>query len=407
MKALAQSEIIALITDLNAFADSAETLINTTQTNYDKDKRLLLNRHSSVLSTLDSTYKANCASVENKSKQTISDAKKILSEITKLDEKLSSVDKYYVKTKKKKEELLSDTTSDVYDDATDYFNTLETIKESFKTIYKKYSEDILPGLINGLNYLFSSQRKKDYEELIILRNTVAAFVKEIEEMLPPLTEENLATLKEEYFTQRGTTVERQKSELAVFENNHLATLDKVADKICTDLDNILPDEFVEYLFAIMANYAKAVHKVNASTDVQDEVLNICYVDYPIDFFVESKIVASIIKEKCSKLLVEGAIRLPIMMSTRNAPVWMITNDNSNSTAVQAFTHSIMYGLLSSCPVEKLTYTIVDPENRGNSIAPFFDAKKKLPELFGEKIYISKDEVAAKVSKLNEKIENIL
>ena len=146
MKALAQSEIIALITDLNAFADSAETLINTTQTNYDKDKRLLLNRHSSVLSTLDSTYKANCASVDNKSKQTISDAKKILSEITKLDEKLSSVDKYYVKTKKKKEELLSDTTSDVYDDATDYFNTLETIKESFKTIYKKYSEDILPVL---------------------------------------------------------------------------------------------------------------------------------------------------------------------------------------------------------------------------------------------------------------------
>ena len=407
MKALAQSEIIALITDLNAFADSAETLINTTQTNYDKDKRLLLNRHSSVLSTLDSTYKANCASVENKSKQTISDAKKILSEITKLDEKLSSVDKYYVKTKKKKEELLSDTTSDVYDDATDYFSTLETIKESFKTIYKKYSEDILPGLINGLNYLFSSQRKKDYEELIILRNTVAAFVKEIEEMLPPLTEENLATLKEEYFTQRGTTVERQKSELAIFENNHLATLDKVADKICTDLDNILPDEFVEYLFEIIANYAKSVHKVNASTDIQDEVLNMCYVDYPVDFFVESKIVASIIKEKCSKLLVEGAIRLPIMMSTRNAPVWMITNDNSNSMAVQAFTHSIMYGLLSSCPVEKLTYTIVDPENRGNSIAPFFDAKKKLPELFGEKIYISKDEVAAKVSKLNEKIENIL
>lgn len=75
--------------------------------------------------------------------------------------------------------------------------------------------------------------------------------------------------------------------------------------------------------------------------------------------------------------------------------------------VQAFTHSIMYGLLSSCPVEKLTYTIVDPENRGNSISPFFDAKKKLPELFGEKIYISKDEVAAKISKLNEKIENIL
>lgn len=407
MKALAQSEIIALITDLNAFADSAESLINTTQTNYDKDKRLLQNRHSNDLSNLDSTYKANCSSVQSKSRQTIADAKKILSEINKLDEKLSSVDKYYVKTKKKKEELLSDTTSDAYDDATDYFKTLETIKESFKALYKKYSEDILPGLINGLNYLFSSQRKKDYEELIILRNTVAAFVKEIEEMLPPLTEENLAALKEDYFTQRGSMVERQKNEFETFESNHSVTLDKVADKICTNLDEVLPDEFVDYLCAIMANYAKTVHKVNASSEVQDEVLNMCYVDYPVDFFVQSKIVASIIKDKCSKLLVNGAIRLPIMMSTRNAPVWMIANDNSDSSMVQAFTHSIMYGLLSSCPVEKLTYTIVDPENRGNSISPFFDAKKKLPELFGEKIYISKDEVAAKISKLNEKIENIL
>lgn len=407
MKALAQSEIIALITDLNAFADSAEILINTTQTNYDKDKQLLLNRHSSALSNLDSTYKENCSFVQSKSKQTIADAKKILAEITKLDEKLSSVDKYYVKTKKKKEELLADITSDAYDDATDYFKTLGKIKDSFNTLFKKYSEDILPGLINGLNYLFSSQRKKDYEELIILKNTVAVFVKEIEEMLPPITEENLATLKEEYFTQRGSLVERQKVEFETFENNHSATLDNVAGKIWDDLDNVLPDEFVDYLYAIMADYARVVHKVNATSTIQDEILNMCYVDYSVDFFVQSKVVASIIKDKCSKLLVNGSVRLPIMMSTRNAPVWMIANDRSNSSIVQSFTHSIMYGLLSSCPVEKLTYTIVDPENRGNSIYPFFDAKKKLPELFGEKIYISKDEVADKVRKLNEKIENIL
>lgn len=407
MKALAQSEIIALITDLNAFADSAETLINTTQMNYDKDKRLLLNRHSSVLSSLDSTYKADCVSFQSKTRQTIADAKKILAEINKLDEKLSVVDKYYVKTKKKKEALLADTTSGTYDDATDYFKAFGKIKNNFYVLFKKYSEDILPRLINGLNYLFSSQRKKDYEELIILRNTVEVFVKEIEEMLPPITEENLAALKVEYFTQRDSTVERQKNELATFENNHSTSLDKIADKICTDLDNVFPDEFVEYLYAIMENYAKVVHKVNASSYIQDEVLNMCYVDYPVDFFVQSQIVASIIKEKCSKLLVESSIRLPIIMSTRNAPVWVITNDNSNSYAVQAFTYSIMYGLLSSCPVEKLTYTIVDPENRGNSILPFFDAKKKLPEIFDERIYISKDEVAAKVSRLNEKIENIL
>jgi len=50
MKALPQSEIIALITDLNAFADSAEMLINTTQSNYDNEKRLLINKHNNALS---------------------------------------------------------------------------------------------------------------------------------------------------------------------------------------------------------------------------------------------------------------------------------------------------------------------------------------------------------------------
>lgn len=407
MKAIAQNEIIALISDINAFADTAENLINSTQAKYEKDKRIILNTHNSTLSSLDKSYKDNCAAVNNKSNKTIRDARKILTEIDKLDEKLSGVDKYYVKTKKKKLELLSDTTSDTYAEATDYFGTLDKIKQDFNALYKKYSEDILPGLINGLNYLFSSKRKKDYEELIILKNTVAAFVKEIEEALPPITKENLAALKESYFTQKGAITERQNREFADFETKHNATLDMVADKICSDLDEILPDEFVEYLYAIMRNYSVNVFKVNPTTELQDEVLNMTYLDYPVDFLVESRIVASIIKEKCSSLLVDGNIRFPVIMSTTDAPVWLIETDNSNATAVQEFIHSIMFGILSACPVARLTYKVVDPENRGNSISPFFDAKKKLPDLFGEKIIINRDDVAAEISKLNEKIENIL
>ena len=407
MNALAQSEIIELIADLNSFADRAERLITTTQTNYDKDKQLLLNKHNSALSRLEALYKANYTSVQHKSRKTIAEAKGILAEIDKLDVHLSSADKYYVKTKQKKEELLSSAISNAYDDVTDYFEILNQIRIEFSELSHKYSEDILPGLINGLNYLLSNKRKKDYEALIVLRNTVSAFVKEIETELPPITEESLSTLKEDYFTHRESLVEQSENELSAFELNYSTSLESVADKICTELDEILPDEFVDYLYAIMGNYSKVVYMVNSSSTIQDEVLNMCYVDYPVDFFVQSKIVASIIKEKCSQILVNDSIRMPLMMSKRDAPVWLITSDNSNNSALQAFLHSIMYGVLSSCPVERLTYTIIDPENRGNSISPFFDAKKKLPELFGERIYISKDEIADRIRKLNEKIETIL
>lgn len=407
MKAIAQDEIISLVSDLNAFADSAEQLIGSTQMNYEKDKKLLLNRHNSELTSLEALYKKNCAAVSSKSRKTINDARSILAEIDKLDEKLSKVDKYYVKTKDKREELLSDITSDQYSGATDYFDTLEKIKADFNVLFKKYSEDILPGLINGLNYLFSSKRKKDYEELIILRNTVAAFVNEIEEMLPPLTEENLAGLREDYFTKKGAATERHKREYADFEKRHSDTLEIVADKIYTDLDAILPNEFVDYLSTMASRYGGNVFKVNTASEVQDEVLDMIFVDYPVDLLVQSRIVASVIKDKCAPLLSEGDIRFPVMMSTTDAPVWVVKSDNSNNASVQSFIHSVMYGLLSACPVARLTFRVVDPENRGNSISPFFDAKKKLPELFGEKIIINKDDVASEVGRLNEKIENIL
>lgn len=120
MKAIAQTEIIALISDINVFADKSENLISTTQATYDKEKITLQTRHRAALSALESGYQNNCSAVRNKSQQTVTDAKKILSEITKLDEQLSLVDKYYVKTKKKKEETLSQVTSSKYDEATDF-----------------------------------------------------------------------------------------------------------------------------------------------------------------------------------------------------------------------------------------------------------------------------------------------
>ena len=407
MKAVSQSEILALIVDINVFADNAEGLIIATQKSYDREKQNIHLRHTNAISTLEKNYQNSCASLKAKSQKAIRDAAQMLGEVTKLDEKLCGVDKYYVKTKKKKEELLVDRTSSNYDDATDYFEAMEKIKGEFNVLFKKYSEDILPGLINGLNYLFSSQRKKDYEELIILKNTIASFKKEIDAELPTVTEEGLTALRDDYLTQKETITERQKNEAKAFESKHEITLDEVANKICTELDNILPDEFVEYLALLMNKYDALVFKVNSTNSLIDELYNLMYVEYPIDFFVQSPIVASVIKDKCNKILVNGAIRFPIAISINDAPTWLINNDNSNQSAVQEFVHSVMFGLLSSIPVSQLVYTVVDPENRGNSIAPYFDAKKKLPEMFNDKIYISKEDISQKVSTLNEYIEDTL
>jgi len=407
MNALFLDEIMALIVQINEFVDSAESLIAEDKTIYEANKKELLKRHCLALSNLDNMYKENYTSVQTRASQIIIDAQNTLNEIEKLDEKLSKIDKYYVKTKKNREEFLSDTICDKYNAETDYFQTLGKIKETYNTLFKKYSVDILPSLINGLNYIFSTQRKKDYQELIILKNTATAFVKEIEEMLPQLAEENLSSLRKEYSTQRRSIIEKQRGEISYLENIHLNTLETIAEQICMELENILPDNLIDYIYNLETRYIHNLNKVNSTNIIQDDVLNMCYIEYNVDLFTESRIVASTIKEKCSKLLKNNSIYLPFAISTKNHPTWLIECDNTNNLNVQAFTHAIMYGFLSSCPVGRLTYTVIDPENRGNSIFPYFDAKKKLPKLFSERLYINRDDIIIKINALNDKIEDTI
>ena len=115
---------------------------------------------------------------------------------------------------------MADTISDQFNEATDYFSVLEEIKSQYTVLSRKYSEDILPALINGLNFLFSSKRKKDYEELIVLLNTIKVFVEEIEEELPPITNEGLAAQKESYFSKRKELINSNQRDLDRHEQNY-------------------------------------------------------------------------------------------------------------------------------------------------------------------------------------------
>lgn len=207
----------------------------------------------------------------------------MLTDIDTLDARLSQVDKYYRKTKEKKEAELSGKTSDQYQNVNDYFSILEKIKEDYAAISKKYSEDILPALINGLNYFFSSKRKKDYEALIILRNTLKSFEQEIEDVLPSLTTEELAQQKKSYFANRATLLDNNNRELANLEENYRTCLDNIADKICASLDEILPDVLVDFLHGQITEHSKLRDKVNTNHQIEDGILYMCYVDYPVDF----------------------------------------------------------------------------------------------------------------------------
>lgn len=406
MSPLSYVETFQLIQELNSFIDQHDNAIISAQQQYATLKKKIEEENAANTSKFNSDCEAAIMAVRTKSQSVITDAKKIKSEMEALDEQLSSVDKYYVKTKRKKEEELAQKKSKNYDDNGDYFEVLSTIKKDYQTISRKYSDDILPSLLNGLNYLFSNKRKQDYEELIVIINTVDAFVAEISETMPELTAETVADMRSTHEQKREDMEFAQKKALSSLENQYSLYLNKIANTIDEGLNRILPDELVDFISALIDLYVVSHDKVNASDDVANGILYLGFIDYPIASFIQSQTLASFVNEKCRKLIMNGSIKFPMICSTATALPIYVEKDGSNAEVVLRVMQGVIYSFLSSVPVAKLHINVIDCENHGNSVAAFYEVKRKMPELFGEKICTESEDATERIRSITEKIEYI-
>ena len=399
-------EIFQLIQELNALVDELDNVVLHTQQQYKTRKTKLTEEHAQSLSRFDVDCQDAVTATRAKAQKLIADAQKIQGEVHSIDEQLESVDKYYVKTKKKREVELADVKDKQYDGSNDYFNTLNQIKHDYTELSRKYSSDILPGLINGLNYLFSNKRKRDYEELLILLNTVDAFVSEISSVLPELTAETVSDMRSKYELQREGLVASQKQAVQFLDNEYAQAMSTLAIKIDSKLNTILPDELISYIAHLLNRFIASFGKVNSTCLVANNTFSIGLVDYPIADFIQSNTLASFVKEKCKALIIDGSIKFPLLCSTVSALPFYVKADGTRSESVKQFVHGIMFSFLSSVHVSKLKLSVIDCENHGNSVSPYFDARKKMPEIFDGQFYTTYEAAATKIRSLNEEVERI-
>ena len=111
---------------------------------------------------------------------------------------------------------------------------------------------MLPFLINDLHFLFSAQRKKDYESLIVLRNTVHKFVNEVSELLPEITQDELAMKKEAFEQDQKTLALNFLSTIQEFDNQESIKNKNDETQLQRELDELFPQEFVDFLLEYFA-----------------------------------------------------------------------------------------------------------------------------------------------------------
>lgn len=101
------------------------------------------------------------------------------------------------------------------------------------------------------------------------------------------------------------------------------------------------------------------------------------------------------------------IQLPMMMDLRQGLDFFLECPSEYSREILDFTHHVIWTFLSSLPVGKVNICVFDGRQRGNSIIPFLDFKKRCPDAFDEKIYTAQEDMYERLKKLNQQIDEFI
>lgn len=155
MDALTQAEVFALIAELNDFIEKWDPRLVTKEREYQAKRTRIVAENNAEKTHREKAYKQECETLSRQSAKMIEDAQKILEDVDQMDQQLMSSDKYYSKTKTRKEAELAGVESQAYRNYTALMEGIEAIRRDYGQISKKYRESMLPFLINDLHFLFS------------------------------------------------------------------------------------------------------------------------------------------------------------------------------------------------------------------------------------------------------------
>ena len=103
----------------------------------------------------------------------------------------------------------------------------------------------------------------------------------------------------------------------------------------------------------------------------------------------------------------STVNFPWEVNLRECMNLYLKGTQKETEAMAAFTYDVIWNFLDSMPMAKLNICIFDSEQKGKSVLPFSDFRKRCPGIFGKKIYTNTDEMYEQLRALNEKMNDFI
>ena len=182
-------------------------------------------------------------------------------------------------------------------------------------------------------------------------------------------------------------------------------------KLIEAKDSVELDAHIEQICEMMKSYERAYAQVPEINSEFPSLVTLGNVLYPADVFSDSigyqHILDKFGTEHKGDTENTSFVELPLTFDLKNSFNLFLNCPEASSKGMLDFTHHVIWSFLSFMPVTKVNVCVFDSEQRGNSIIPFLDFRKRSPETFDQKIYTSQEQMYDRLQKINSQIDEFI
>lgn len=395
---------VGIIEKLNMFVIDFEEKISITKNKASGIRQQAQNVYSNKVKQSDALLQGSKKKIIQKSTEYVSSLEKVSAQIQQKYDLLRSKDKYFCSFEENNRSLLEHADECCLED--DFLAQIQGLKAKLdKEIEFQLNKN--EGAVRAfISYHILSSRKKRYKKIISLKISCERIFSVAKDDINNVTKSLLSECDEKHKKERLQLDSFFASEIKNLEEKTQLEYRQLADEIYDGLDLIFPDREIQSLNDNLEYYEKNHGEICRISEFRESI-TIAVLEYPVDTYISSSVLRTIVSEKFHCLIKNGIIRIPLICNFNDGMNLYILGKEQDNAKMIGFVHSIMYGFLSFLPVSKLTMTIIDPEGKGNSIRPYLDFYREHNQMFDERIVTTTEAIHSKLLELNDYMDEFI
>lgn len=319
----------------------------------------------------------------------------ILAELARLDK---SFEKYYSKHKDDSSLLADD-----LNETTDYLSIVRRLCDKLHVDANECSKTVKTFPLQNLEMTFSGKRKKKYADLIRYYSQAVQIADIACEDLPRKTSEYwnaVAAGRDEEIAK----AERETADLiAAIQSEKTSEVDRLLSSFQNTLNDVFPDDFLLQLSDYLSS-GKVDDKQPATTF--NPLLPVGYFVYDFQGIIRNQTILNIVAEKLECIMSGTTVIIPAVFDGTGGNNFIISNNSLGyEPLAKKLVLSLVFDGLANTPAGYQRFTLMDPEDRTNGFRPMLDFVSNAPEVMGEKIITTKEQMQKALSDLSAHIDS--